>query len=425
MANDNDETSSTTTATKSGSRCDLKRFKSLDFFKFNGLPRHITGYQASITGVIGTIILLLIVGGYIVNSTVRFFTTPPQTSVTQNPTLNQIHPFVSTCITVPHLNDPTYFARSLWRVTLSANGTKSTTLLNLTETGPDTVCFTGSNDTAAYVRGFCRPGSCDFLRFKLWNCGCPDVNNFNRNQSGCVPVSTITDILANNYVDVRYRTDIAEVVQHTAPKTEASAVYITTFALNKTQINPDLLRSFTTQYLSNLIYSRETYHLQYFFPDNVPTKEVLELQMAMDSHILITVENRQTALDMIGSWGAFFSVIASVGAIVFGTYNEKKFYEKNPKWESIDEDFKVEEGSDASLQNEASKLLAGESTHANLFATGGGIQNGGAGGGFGRISNANTSRSTTTGNNNNRRGGGSDNNRLNYSQHADYGGVLT
>lgn len=405
----------TESETKPSSTCDLKSFKFLDFFKFGGNPRHITGYQASVTGVIGTIILLLIVGGYIINSTVRFFTAPPQTSVTQNPTLNQVHPFVYTCISVPKLNDPRYFYRAINRITLDVNASKSMTPINLTTPDINTVCIDSAADPNAYLRGYCRPGDCDFLRFKLWNCGCPDVNNPERNRTDCASLSEIGAILDQNYVDVSYDTDIAVVAQHTSPKLEASAVYITTFALNRTQINPDLVRSFETHYKNNLIFSRDSYHLQYFFPDK-PFKEVLELQMAMSSHILITVENRQTALDIIGSWGAFFSVIASAGALVFGRYNEKKFYEKNPKWERIDENFRVEEGSDATLQNEAAKLLAGEASSTNLYFSGANNgNNNNLQGGFGRASNA-TGRVV---------GGSVEERQVNFSPHATYGGVLT
>ncbi len=131
--------------------------------------------------------------------------------------------------------------------------------------------------------------------------------------------------------------------------------------------------------------------------------------MAMSSHVMLTVENRQTALDTIGSWGAFFSVIASAGALIFGRYNERKFYERNPLWEQIDENFRVERGSDANLHDESAKLLAGETSNANLFLT---ANNNNNNLGFGRAmsprSGYNTSRSS-----------------VNQQIAASYGGVLT
>jgi hypothetical protein len=395
---------------------DSSRLKSFDFFKFKGAPRHIAGYQASVTGVVGTIILMAISLAYIANSTYRFFSMPPSTSVTQNPTQTERHEMFPTCITVPHLNDPRYFNRALQRIHLDQYGNKSSTNISLQIIDNDTLCFDGKYDPETYLQGYCSPGNCDFLRFKLWNCNCsdpnmprPDPNNNQRDRTDCAPLKDITDILEKNYVTVNYKTEIATVAQHTAPKIEASAVYITTFALNKTIINPDLIRSFFQHNTSNLIFSRETYHLQYFFVEEPPFKEVLELQMAMSSHVMLTVENRQTALDTIGSWGAFFSVIASAGALIFGRYNERKFYERNPLWEQIDENFRVERGSDANLHDESAKLLAGETSNANLFLT---ANNNNNNLGFGRAmsprSGYNTSRSS-----------------VNQQIAASYGGVLT
>jgi len=40
----------------------------------------------------------------------------------------------------------------------------------------------------------------------------------------------------------------------------------------------------------------------------------------------------QTLLDRISKWGAFWGVLFAIFAILFLSYNRKKFYNKNPAW---------------------------------------------------------------------------------------------
>lgn len=47
-------------------------------------------------------------------------------------------------------------------------------------------------------------------------------------------------------------------------------------------------------------------------------------------------------------WGAFWGVLFAIFAIIFLTYNKKKFYKKNPEWgnfkKNTSKDYNIEEG---------------------------------------------------------------------------------
>jgi uncharacterized membrane protein len=45
-------------------------------------------------------------------------------------------------------------------------------------------------------------------------------------------------------------------------------------------------------------------------------------------------------IDHISMWGAFWGVLFAVFAIIFLTYNRKKFYKKNPEWDNFKKNWK-------------------------------------------------------------------------------------
>lgn len=44
-----------------------------------------------------------------------------------------------------------------------------------------------------------------------------------------------------------------------------------------------------------------------------------------------------TLIDHIAQWGALWGVEFAIFAIFFLSYNSRKYYKKNPKWEKYDE----------------------------------------------------------------------------------------
>ena len=358
--------------------CDKESLKRLDFFQWHAQPRHISGPQRSIAGVVGTILLVCIVGAYFGNATFRFFTNPPQTSVTENPTLGENHTMVKTCFQLPKLNDPTYWSLLVQIVQLNSTGDKAVPPIdvNYTRIGDDKVCFNTDGveeKDKLYLQGTCHPGEpCVYAKVKLFQCCNKDHNNpATHDCSKCAPTGKISEIVQTNYFNVKYFTDMGVTELHCAPKFQVSSLYRSTFAVNKTFVNPDLIRSFRQEQHDNLVAEGSgTYSVQYFFEDSVPDKELLELRMELSSHIYITIENRQTVLDLIALVGAFFSVVASTLTFVFQKHNEEKFFELNPKWKCIDEHFRVEEGADAAVTKETSRLLAHASTRPSAVATG-------------------------------------------------------
>lgn len=335
-------------------------FRSLDLFQFEGKPRHIEGPLRSRFGFLGTLLLMGVMIFYVVFSTYRFLTDPPQTSVTQSPTGAGRQTMVKTCIRLPHITDKTYFGYTFQLIHNDNNSVAVQKTDLVVEELPETneICLPEGAENG-YLSNFCKLGQeCDFLKFKLWLCGTNDPKNpAHWNESSkCQPFPELVRQLQTNYVDFVYYTHLGAVIFHTAPKVNASAQYFSIFQLNQTKRNPDLLRWWVEASNFQLQHQRDTFAIQYYYGPT-PTNEVLEMQIILGAEALLTVENRKTSLDLIGSFGALWGVIFSVLGIVFLKYNEKKFYEKNPSWGNIDPTFKVEDGANAEIAGEASNLI--------------------------------------------------------------------
>lgn len=280
---------------------------------------------------------------------------------------------VKTCIRLPNIADKSYFGYTFQRIHNDANNNPTLKVdLAMYAEDNNTICLP-DNSPNGFLANFCKIGQeCDYLKFKLWLCGTPDSKNpAHWNESGkCQPFPRLVEVMQTNYVDFVYYTHIGGVLFHTAPKVNASAQYFSIFQLNQTKRNPDLLRWWVESSMYNIQHQRDTFAIQYYYGP-IPDKEVLELQMVLGSEALLTVENRKTSLDLIGSFGALWGVIFSVLAIVFLRYNENKFYEKNPRWGRIDPAFKVEEGADTQISSEATKLIDQQGTSdASMLAYG-------------------------------------------------------
>lgn len=335
-------------------------FRSLDLFQFEGKPRHIEGPLRSRFGFIGTLILMGVMIFYVVFSTFRFLTDPPQTSVTQSPTGAGRQNMINTCIKIPHITDKTYFGYTFQRI---HNNNESVAIEKIDlkvreDPANNQICLPEEN-LDAYLSNFCKLGQeCEYLKFKIWLCGTNDPKNpaYWNESSKCQPFPTLVKTLQSNYVDFIYHTHLGADIVHTAPKVNASAQYFSIFQLNQTKRNPDLLRWWVESSVYQLQHQRDTFSIQYYYGE-VPTNEVLEMQIILGSEALLTVENRKTSLDLIGSFGALWGVIFSVLGMVFLKYNEKKFYQRNPQWGKIDPTFKVEEGAQSEIAGEASALI--------------------------------------------------------------------
>lgn len=54
--------------------------------------------------------------------------------------------------------------------------------------------------------------------------------------------------------------------------------------------------------------------------------------MQLSPNILNNRISCSTLLDHVSLWGAFWGVLFAAFALFFLSYNRRKFYEKNPKW---------------------------------------------------------------------------------------------
>ena len=90
----------------------------------------------------------------------------------------------------------------------------------------------------------------------------------------------------------------------------------------------------------------------------------------MAAEALLTVESRKTSLDVVAQIGALWGVVFGALAVVFMGYNEKKFFEKNSAWAKIDENFQVEKGAAAEIEDESKMLIEQNKQSANFMAYG-------------------------------------------------------
>ncbi len=59
---------------------------------------------------------------------------------------------------------------------------------------------------------------------------------------------------------------------------------------------------------------------------------MLGIQFQLSPQILNVRVTYRTLLDHIAMWGAFWGVLFAIFALLFLSYNRKKFYKKNPDW---------------------------------------------------------------------------------------------
>lgn len=64
--------------------------------------------------------------------------------------------------------------------------------------------------------------------------------------------------------------------------------------------------------------------------DKIEPLDMLGVQFQLAPQILNVRVNYRTLIDHISMWGAFWGVLFAVFALLFLTYNRKKFYKKNP-----------------------------------------------------------------------------------------------
>ena len=122
----------------------------------------------------------------------------------------------------------------------------------------------------------------------------------------------------------------------------ASVVYQSYFAVNTTVSSPDQLRTFATSSTAALLRTKDSSYVQWYQAPGWPLdRDVIESIISLDSYAYTTQINPMTVLDLIGKWGAFFSVIAAILGLVGTTWNDREFYLANPHWDRIGPDFEV------------------------------------------------------------------------------------
>ena len=110
----------------------------------------------------------------------------------------------------------------------------------------------------------------------------------------------------------------------------------------KTSVQPDFFFRFSSDETTRLeieSYIEQTSNVQ---PYDADTKDLLGLQFQLAPQVLNVRVAYSTLLDRIAKWGAFWGVLFAVFAIIFLTYNRKKFYRKNPEWSKFKQNNQVD-----------------------------------------------------------------------------------
>lgn len=71
---------------------------------------------------------------------------------------------------------------------------------------------------------------------------------------------------------------------------------------------------------------------------------MLGISFQLSPQVLNVRVTYKTLIDVLSLWGAFWGVLFAIFAIIFLTYNRKKFYKKNPEWNKFKHNLNEETG---------------------------------------------------------------------------------
>ena len=69
--------------------------------------------------------------------------------------------------------------------------------------------------------------------------------------------------------------------------------------------------------------------------NNNPNQDAIAFNMQLSPIIINNRVAFSTLLDHVSMWGALWGVLFAVFALLFLSYNRKKFYKKNPHWDKF------------------------------------------------------------------------------------------
>jgi hypothetical protein len=341
--------------------------KKLDIFRFEPKPRFLRRDQASVRGFIGTAVTLLIVGAYIINTSIRFIGGQPSVSMAQVSTSNdpvQLPPLAITFRVndeksgVPSkvFYDPSYFTYYMAETDVFAQDSQQRVVRVIPPTRcnfTDYVGWLGTNafcpSRAPVIAGRYQSPSYTFFRIDVSLCSnaTPPYDQATGQPIVCAPMTEILTVVANG----RFNTMLYTVPQGDvllggwdAPMylidPSQWSLYEGQYQKNFITVEPDMLRTFSEQNYEYL-----TLFSEKFFQRPPTTSAAINGTYALtlwfrlsgaESHETRQV---QTLLDLVGSWAAFFGAVSGALGIYFLAYNTEKFYKLNPHWDDFDTDF--------------------------------------------------------------------------------------
>jgi hypothetical protein len=306
------------------------------------MPEHAGGPQSTGLSLAATMLLLGAILAYAISTGDRWVAEPPLTSFGLSPTpAEQNVTIPRTCVALPNITDPSYFGVTLQRQDRNkAGGTAQRTNLGWYADGPNKMCVNTTNDS--YMRGFCNPGNCAIVKFKLYFCGTCDtggVQNPSCGRTDCASYSTLSSILQGNFMAVTYETMNGPILLNAAPKSDLASSYATSFDFNVVEYLADYWRRFSDIRETGLTLNNNGFALSDVYTPNEPTREVAEVVLQLSAEYVTTTHAKTTLLNLIASWGALFGVAASVLAIPLTIFNRRRFYRQNPTWAGIGPDF--------------------------------------------------------------------------------------
>jgi hypothetical protein len=110
-------------------------------------------------------------------------------------------------------------------------------------------------------------------------------------------------------------------------------------------IHPNLFTSFSTEDHEYLAVQNEIFYLSNVSIYNKANALQIWVRLAQDQIFIDVV--KQTIIDVISLWGAFWGVLFAGFAFVFLRFNMNRFYKKNPDWQR----FEPEKGIDMNINN--------------------------------------------------------------------------
>jgi hypothetical protein len=321
--------------------------KTYELFAFRPSPQMKGQYYGSAIGIVASLVVLVIIIAYIVITFQRFLEGNITVVIKTDKTSMRV-PAVPFSLSLPHLNNQSYFSLSVQHRTVGVFGRGVSSRVNVplqTTVDPDTgiplVYANVSNVPPMY--GNCQTEACAYVRIKVLPCSNDTIPP--DGSITCAPFDEINAIVNSNYMrmslDLREEGEELTRLLDVSLKTAFSFRRQLQFDVLYTANRPDYLRTYKSvkfwePQLSNDVFTIDRIPRLTSGPDT----EMCKIDLEMTGVIVAKQNKPQTSLDLIGQWAAFYGAIFGTVSFFVIRYNMSSFYSECPGWDNFDEEFK-------------------------------------------------------------------------------------